>query len=91
MNSEEYYIAPSDEIFEDVKQAAIELWQTYDNTFGYVTEKLSRIQHIQNVRDNTAYIVSMFDWNNKNKLRMMVKREDTKAWLKKLYDFSLGY
>jgi len=30
--------APSIEIFEEMKSAAIAVWQTFDNTHGYVTE-----------------------------------------------------
>lgn len=33
-----YDNAPSDKIFNEIKQAATEIWQTYDNTYGYVDE-----------------------------------------------------
>lgn len=83
MNREEYYTAPPDEVFNEIKSQAIKLWQTYDNEFGYVDEKTGRIEHIQNIRDNTCYIVAMFDGNNTTKLLGMVKGE-AKEWLEDL-------
>lgn len=60
MNREEYYTAPSEEIFNDIKENAIKIWKTYDDTFGYVTKKLSRIENINNIED----MVAMFDHIN---------------------------
>lgn len=61
-----YYEAPSDEIFEEVKSACIKIWETYDNTYGYVDEKLERVSGLNNIHDNFMYMVSMFDhWNQK--------------------------
>ena len=31
-----YYTPPSEECFNELKQKAIEIWQSYDNTYGYV-------------------------------------------------------
>ena len=78
----DYYKAPSDEIFDDIKQNAIKIWQTYDNTYGYVDEKLNRIKDIQNINDNTWYIVAMFDPNNQVKLLSMVKPETAEMIIK---------
>lgn len=63
-----YYTAPSDEIFNEIKDKAILLWKTYDNTYGYVDEKVDRIKTIKNFQDNAWYIVSMFDIDNQRKL-----------------------
>lgn len=71
----DYYTAPSDEIFEDIKANAIKIWQGYDNTYGYVDEKVDRIKDIKNVKDNVWYIVAMFDSDNQAKLLSMVKPE----------------
>lgn len=76
--------APSDSIFYDIKEKAIELWNTYDNTYGYVDEKVNRIKDIQNVRDNASYIVAMFDVLNQRRLYSMVS-EESKGWLDKLF------
>ena len=87
MNNETYYIAPSQEIFDEIKSKAIELWNTYDNTYGYVDEKVDRIKNIENIRDNCAYIVGMFDSSNQRKLFQMV-RGDAISWLRELFYFS---
>lgn len=56
--------APSDEIFEDMKKAATEIWSTYDNTYGYVDEKMERVNNLKNVKDNAMILYRMFDhWN----------------------------
>jgi len=64
----DYYKAPSDEVFNEIKKKAAELWRTYDNTYGYVDEKLDRILHIENFKDNAWYMVAMFDADNQKKL-----------------------
>ena len=73
MKKFDYYTAPSDEVFNDIKENAIKLWQTYDNTYGYVDEKVNRIKDVENVQDNAWFIVSMFDTVNQSKLLNMVK------------------
>ncbi len=83
MDHEQYYTAPPQKIFDEVKSASIKLWQTYDNEFGYVDEKVDRIKDIQNIRDNTCYMVSMFDHINQNKLLDLVEGE-TREWIEDL-------
>ena len=34
-----YYIPPDEKCFVEVKEKSIEIWQTYDNDFGYVDEE----------------------------------------------------
>ncbi len=34
-----YYTPPTDEVFNDVKNNALSIWESYDNTFGYVDKK----------------------------------------------------
>jgi len=67
-----YYDAPSDEVFNEIKQAAIAIWETYDDTYGYATEKINSIKDITNVRDNWGYMVGMFDQDNQLKLFMAI-------------------
>jgi ribosome maturation protein Sdo1 len=69
----DYYKAPSQEIFEDIKKNAIKIWQTYDNTYGYVDEKVGRIEGMENISDNAWTIVVMFDSDNQAKLFEAVK------------------
>lgn len=63
-----YYTPPNDEHFEELKSKAIEIWETYDNTYGYVDEKVGRIKDIKNIEDNFMYMVAMFDPINQRKL-----------------------
>lgn len=75
MSQELYYTAPSDEVFDDIKTNAIKIWQGYDDTHGYATEKIDRIKDLLNVKDNYMYIVAMFDQDNQAKLLNMVSLE----------------
>lgn len=68
MTDETYYIAPSQEIFDEVKAKSIEIWKGYDNTYGYVDEKIERINKLDNYGDNCCHIVGMFDPHNQRKL-----------------------
>lgn len=74
MSKFDYYQAPPQEVFDDIKINAQKIWLTYDNTYGYADEKLRRID-IKNVGDNAWYIVAMFDPINQAKLLEMVKPE----------------
>ena len=67
-----YYQTPPLEIFNDIKENAIKIWNTYSDEFGYRSEKINRIKNIKNIQDNAWYIVAMFDSNNQAKLLSMV-------------------
>jgi hypothetical protein len=68
MDQEQYYAAPAQAVFDDIKQAAIKVWGEYDDTYGYASEKINYIKDIQNVKDNAWFIVAMFDHINKVRL-----------------------
>jgi len=70
----DYYATPPQEVFDDIKENARKLWSQYDDTYGYASGKLERID-IENIRDNAWYIVAMFDPINQEKLLKMVKPE----------------
>lgn len=70
-----YYQPPTDEQFNELKAKAIEIWQTYDDTYGYATEKVDRIKDIKNVGDNFMYMVAMFDIQNQAKLSRKLSEE----------------
>ena len=53
----------SDEIFNEIKQEAIKIWETYN-----ATDKINQVQDIDNIRDNYQFIIGMFDTINKSKL-----------------------
>ena len=57
-----------DKTFEELRAAAIKIWQTYDDTYGYASEKIDYINSFGNVKDNYGTIIGMFDSNNQAKL-----------------------
>jgi hypothetical protein len=67
----------TNEIFNEIKSAAIEIWQGYDDTYGYASEKIQRVNAINNVGDEWIEIVGMFDHDNRLKLLSMLPDE---AW-----------
>ena len=79
-----YYDAPSDKVFNEIKEKAIEIWRTYDDTYGYASEKIAYVESITNVKDNWGTIVGMFDWNNQMKLVANLSKESAakvREWL----------
>lgn len=75
----DYYTAPDDKVFNEVKDMAIKLWRTYDDQFGYATEKVNQIKDLKNVGDNVMYMVAMFDDLNQLKLAGMLSEEACQA------------
>ena len=66
---------PSQEIFNEMKSIATQIWSTYDNQYGYVTEKLSYINSINNIQDNAMVFYRMFDNNNQETFRANASNE----------------
>ena len=81
-----YYTPPSQEIFEDLRDKAIALWRTYDNSYGYADEKVNAIQGIANVGDNFMYIFAMFDHSNMRKIAQSILPETKEALRLRLED-----
>ena len=79
MNEKHYYEAPSDEIFTEVKVQAIMLWRSYDDTHGYATEKISRVNELDNIKDNFMTIFAMFDDKNQRLLANVLSPEAKEA------------
>jgi hypothetical protein len=79
-----YDNAPSDEIFEEIRKASIEIWQTYDDQFGYASEKIKMVNDLTNFKDNWGTMVGMFDYTNQQKLldKLSPKAQSkVKEWL----------
>ncbi len=74
-----YYTAPTDEAFEEMKKVSIEVWGQYDNEYGYVDGKVSRIKDIQNTGDNFMYMLAMFDHINQRKVIAKLSDETKEA------------
>lgn len=70
--------SPNTEVFEELRRGAIEVWSTYDDQFGYATEKITRVNSIKNVADNYGTFIGMFDVKNQEKLYALVG-DDAKA------------
>jgi hypothetical protein len=73
MTPEQYYTAPPQKVFDEIKAGAMVIWNEYGEP--YRTEKLDRIKDIQNVQDNAWFMVAMFDHINRGKLLSMVSTE----------------
>ena len=65
------YDTPTQELFNEMKGIATEIWKTYDDTHGYVTGKLEYINSFGNVSDNAMVFYRMFDSNNQYKFRQL--------------------
>lgn len=81
-----YYTAPTDEQFNEVKLKCIEIWNTYDNTYGYATEKINRIKDLKNIEDNVMYMIAMFDINNMTILATKLTPDTRKAISDRMID-----
>lgn len=66
-----YYQPPSQEIFDEVKEKAIEVWDTYYRK-PYSEEKINRIEELDNFGDNFMFIVQMFDMHNQYHLSVRI-------------------
>lgn len=69
----------TDQTFNELKAEAIKIWQTYDNTYGYVDEKVGYLESFGNVKDNYGTIIGMFDNPNQHKLYNAVGDEAKEA------------
>lgn len=73
-----YYDPPTDKIFEEVKEAAISIWNSYEDE-RYRSEKVGMIVDLKNISDNVMYIVGMFDLPNQMRLSARLSDEAKKA------------
>lgn len=89
MTRKDYYTAPKQIIFDEIKRVAMALWSTYDDTCGYATEKINQIKDIKNIKDNTGFIVAMFDSPNQAIMRSRLNGE-VLIWFDDLMEFAKG-
>ena len=69
------HTTPSERIFDEIKEAATKVWQTKDNTFGYVDEKLAVVNRVQNNQDDVMICYRMFDANNQQIMRSLLSED----------------
>lgn len=55
-----YYKQPKQEYFDELKSVCIKVWKLENNQFGYVTEKINRIEIMENNATNYIEMVKMF-------------------------------
>lgn len=65
--------APTDEVFETMREYAREVWGKYDDTYGYRSEKLAQLNELTNFKDNWWTIWGMFDHTNQTELLYKLK------------------
>jgi hypothetical protein len=81
-----YYTPPLQSVFNEVKEKAIGIWSAYDNTYGYVDEKLSKLRGLGNIGDNFMFMVAMFDSENQRKLAHKLSPEAKEAISERIKD-----
>ena len=83
--SDLYYTAPDKCVFEEVKTKCMEIWDTYDDEYGYASEKKKNID-VENISDNFMYMIAMFDSQNQRKLSSMLSEEAKKQIRDRMID-----
>jgi hypothetical protein len=87
MTKKLYYTAPPVEQFEELRTAAISLWnEINDDGFSYATMKINRIKDIKNIEDNFMYIVAMFDINDQIELASRVSEPTRRSVRERMVD-----
>lgn len=69
--SKEYYTAPDEDIFHDIKLCCLAVWAKYyyDRTSRpYMMEKMDRVLRMKNISDNYMSMIAMFDVGNQYEL-----------------------
>ena len=66
---------PSIDIFNEMKQAAIAIFETYDDTYGYASGKIQRIESITNLQDNAMVFYRMLDPLNQATMRAALSQD----------------
>ena len=56
----EYYRAPSQEVFNDIKDMAITAWETLEEPKSYINGKINIIKDLENIGSNAWRIINMF-------------------------------
>lgn len=59
MNTKVYYKSPKDCHFDELKSVCLKYWATFDDKFGYATEKINYVKSLENVDGNFMVMVKM--------------------------------
>ena len=66
---------PSEEIFDEIRSAAIKVWSKYDDTHGYHSEKTDIVNRIKNYADDVMVCYRMLDMQNQAEMRDLLSDE----------------
>jgi len=69
------HITPTIEVFNEIKEASKVVWNTMDDTCGYVTEKLKIVDGITNYSDNIMIGYRMFDYQNQRLMKSLLSKK----------------
>lgn len=82
-----YYTPPKQEIFDEIKMLARLIWiEQFDDTYGYVAEKLNRIEKMENIQDNFMQMINMFDPFRIRILMKMASKKSMMAFYDRMID-----
>lgn len=82
-----YYEAPSDEVFQNMKDSALKVWEKYkDEPGAYYQEKVSYVNRIENLADNFMVLFAMFDIHNQTECVSYLSPEAKQALKDRLID-----
>ena len=76
----------TDEIFNEVKGLVTQIWETYDNTFGYVDEKMSIVNSLPQEWDSIILMIRMFHVHLQMKILENLSKETSDAIKLEMYD-----
>lgn len=86
-----YYQTPHKALFDEVKRESIKIWKTYDDTYGYASQKIQQVESIENISDNIMSIIAMFDSKNIQKLAQALSKETKEDIVKRLLSVNNAY
>lgn len=75
LNENLFYMAPRDEIYNEMLEIAKEILGTYDDTHGYASGKIAYISSFGNIGSNFMTIYWMFDCANQQRLLEKASKE----------------
>ena len=79
MENRLYYTPPTQALFDELKEKCIEIWQTYDDTYHYVTNKVNHLKGLHNISGNFMDMIGMFDMMNQEILAEKLSEECSTA------------
>lgn len=80
----------TDEVFNEVKTLVTKIWNTYDNRFGYVDEKMCVVNSLDKSWDSVIRMIKMFHYTIQMDIIFRVLKKDTIEVIK-LELFDRGY